>query len=63
MKLLNSAFQVLIIHMGVDLRGEYRFVPQHLLNGTQIGSPVDHVGGKRVTEGMGTDFLSKTYFV
>ncbi len=43
--------------MGVYLGGAYRLMAQHGLNGTQVGTALQEVGGKAVAEGMGADIL------
>lgn len=43
------------VDMHVNLGRGNTFVPQHGLNDTQIGTAFQQVGGKGMTEGMGTD--------
>src|SRR3954463_15678393 len=40
--------------VGVELRGRYVGVPQHLLNRAQVAAPGQEVGGERVPQGVGT---------
>lgn len=44
--------------MGIDLGGHNRLVTQHLLNGTEVGSTIDQMGCKGVTQGVGANDLS-----
>ena len=43
--------------MGIYLGGSYPFVPQHGLDGAQIGTALEQRGGKRVSKGVRTDGL------
>lgn len=38
--------------MGVDLGGEDALVAEHLLDGAEVGSVLDEVGGEGVAESM-----------
>ena len=40
------AAQTPAVEMQVDLRGLYRLVAQHLLDGPQIGAPLQQMGGE-----------------
>ena len=43
--------------MGVDFRGEDRFVTKHLLHSSQVGPILYKFSGKTVAQRMGTDML------
>ena len=43
------------VHVGVDFGGSDTFMPQHTLDGTQIGATFQQVSGERMAECMGTD--------
>ena len=45
------------INVGIDFGSTNAFVPQHGLNGAQVGSALQQVGGKAVSEGVGRDGL------
>ena len=45
--------QPLLAYMSVDLRGLQAGVTQEFLHHTQVGPPVQQVGGEAVTEGVG----------
>ena len=49
--------QVGFVEVGVDLRGDDAFVPQHLLHLTDACAPFEQVGGERVAESVGADAL------
>lgn len=55
MELVQHLPQVIPIEMGVDLGGGDAFVSQHFLDGTQVGTTFDKVGGKTVPEGVRAD--------
>ena len=48
------------VHVGVDFGGSDAFMAQHTLDGTQIGTTFQQVGGERMTECMRTDVLFQT---
>ncbi len=52
-----SFFDKAPVYMGIDLCGDYRAVPQHLLNSSQVGSPFKQMGGEGVPEGVRTAFF------
>lgn len=41
------------VEMEIDLGGGDGFMAEHLLDGTQIGSPLEQMGGKGVAQSMG----------
>ena len=43
------------VDMCVDFRRSDGFVPEHRLDGPQVGPSFQQVGGKRMTEGVRTD--------
>lgn len=45
------------INVGIDFGCTDAFVSQHGLNGAQVGSALQQVGGKAVPEGVGRDYL------
>ena len=45
------------VDMGIDLGSGDGFMSQHGLNGTQVGSSLQQVGGKRMTERVRTNGL------
>ena len=45
------------INVGIDFGCTDAFVSQHGLNGAQVGSALQQVGGKTVSEGVGRDGL------
>ena len=45
------------INVGIDFGSTNAFVPQHGLDGAQVGSALQQVGGKAVSEGVGRDYL------
>ena len=54
----NFLPQELPVEVGVYLGGRDTFVPQHLLDGPQVGPSLEQVGGKGMTQGMGAHFLA-----
>ena len=46
------------VEVDVDLSGGDGFVAEHLLDGTEIGSTLEQMGGERVAEGVGRDSLA-----
>ena len=46
------------VDVGVDFRGEDRFVAEHFLDDAQIGAVLDEVRGEGVAEGVRGDFLA-----
>jgi hypothetical protein len=44
--LLVDAPKILAVHMGVDLRGRYVGVTQHVLNRPQVGAALQEMSGK-----------------
>ncbi len=52
--------QKVAIQMRIDLRSSDGGMSQHLLYGTQIGSPLYQMCGKGVAEGVRTDRLLET---
>ena len=51
---------MLTIEMGVDLGGPDGGVTEHLLDGTQVSPPLDHVAGEGVPERVGPDSRGET---
>ena len=45
------------INVGIDFGCTDTFVSQHSLDGAQVGSALQQVGGKAVSEGVGRDYL------
>lgn len=43
------------VDVGVDLGGGYAFVAEHGLDGAEVGSALEEVGGEGVAEGVGRD--------
>ena len=41
------------VEMDVDFGGGDRFMPQHFLDGTQVGAPFQKMGGERVAQRVG----------
>ena len=58
----NSLTKVIYIDVGVYLGRCDGLVSQHLLNQSQVGTVLQQVGSKRMTEGMGADILLNTGF-
>ena len=50
-------FDLLIHQVGVDLGGRNVRVAQHLLDGTQVRTVLQQVGGEGVAQGVGRDVL------
>ena len=48
------------IHMGIDFRGGNMLMPQHGLDGTQVGSALKQCRCKRVAQSVGRDGLLNT---
>lgn len=48
------------VDMRVDFGGGDALVPQHALDGPQVGASLEQVGGKRVAEGVGADGFPDT---
>ena len=53
--LQNFLAQVTAVQMHVDLCGTNVFVAEHGLYGTEVGAPLQQMGGKAVAEGVGAD--------
>lgn len=53
----NLFAQHLTVDFGVDFGSRYLLMSEHHLDGSQIGSALEQMGGKRMTEGMGRDLL------
>ena len=49
--------QHVAVDVGVDFRSADAFVPEHGLDGTEVGTPFKQMGGEGVTEGVRTDGL------
>ena len=45
------------VDVGIYFRRRYLLVPQHILNGTQIGSAFQEMRRERMSEGVGADVL------
>ena len=48
----NLVAQVCAVEVEIYLCGSYRFMPKHLLYGTQVGTTVEQMGCKRVSQGV-----------
>ena len=48
----NFFTQASAVDVDVDFGGGDTFVSEHLLNGAQVGTPFEQVGGKRVAQGV-----------
>ena len=53
----DSLSELFVAYVRVDERGVYLLVPEHSLNGAQVGAPLKQSRGKRVAEGVGRDCL------
>ena len=53
--LQNFLAQVAAVQMHIDFCGANVFVAEHGLYGTEVGAPLQQMGGKAVAEGVGTD--------
>ena len=51
--------QTMGVHVGVYFGGSDAFMSQHALDGTQVGSAFQQVGGEGMPEGVGADVLLK----
>ena len=49
----DGALPLAGVDVGVDLGGEYAFVPEHLLHGAEVGPVLYEMGGEGVAEGVG----------
>ena len=49
----DSLSELFVAYVRVDERGVYLLVPEHSLNGAQVGAPLKQSRGKRVAEGVG----------
>lgn len=47
--------QQIAVDVGINLGGADAFVSQHTLDGTQVGTAFEQMGGERVAESMGAD--------
>ena len=54
MKLVNGIFQIVVIKMGVYLGSQNGLMAQHLLYGSQVGSTINQMRCKGVSERVGT---------
>ena len=61
MSKIVNLFKLFNRHMGVNLRCGNGFMTEQLLDSTNISTTVEEMGGKRVTQYMGTTFLLKRY--
>jgi hypothetical protein len=43
--------------VGIHLGGDQILMPEHLLDGAQVASPIEEVRRERMAEGMRADFL------
>ena len=50
--------QARAVDVDVDLGGGDALVPQHLLDGAQVGTTLEQMGGKTVAQGVRTDDLA-----
>ena len=55
--LQNLFSQMRAVYMHIDFRCADVFVPEHGLDGSEVGSPLQQMGGKTVSESMRTDVL------
>src|SRR5689334_15251930 len=60
MESLQRIPQVLSVEVSIDLCSGNAFMPQHLLDGSQVGAAFYQVGGKRMTKSMWRDILADT---
>jgi len=60
MKLVINAAEPLAAHVRVDLRRRDLAMPQHELDGAQIRSPFQKMGGKRMPQDMRADVRGET---
>ena len=52
MGLFKSRSQPLVRHVGVDLRGGQRSVPEHLLHAAKVRAALEQMGGHRVPKSV-----------
>lgn len=57
MVLYDFTAEHLAVYMGIDFRRGNALVAQHALDGSQVGTSFQQVGGKGVAEGVWTDVL------
>lgn len=57
MVLQDFLAQMAAVQMHVDFGGADVFVAEHGLDGAEVGSALEQMGGKAVAEGVGADVL------
>lgn len=57
MECQNLLAKHLSVHLCVDFGGGNLFVSEHHLDGAEVGSSLEQMGGKSVAEGVGADLL------
>lgn len=57
MVLNDLTSQHIPVDMGVDFSGRNRLVSQHTLDGAEVGTSFQQVGGEGMAEGVRTDIL------
>ena len=63
MELNQSGAEEFAVDVGVDFGGGDGFVAEHFLDGAEVGTAFDEVGGEGVTESMGGDgFFDAGFF-
>ena len=62
MKLLVYRSEILSVYVGVNLSGGEIGVPEHLLNRAKVGTTLQQMGGKAVTQGMRGNCLGDAGF-
>ena len=63
MVLYDFAAEHLAVYVGIDFRRGNALVAQHALDGSQVGTSFQQVGGKGVAEGMWTDVFGDAGFL
>ena len=63
MVLVINFFQPVPAHMGVNLSRGYLAVTEHGLDRSEVCSPLQQMGGKRMSENMGAYMFFKTCFL
>lgn len=63
MVLYDFTAEHLAVYMGIDFRRGNALVAQHALDGSQVGTSFQQVGGKGVAEGVWTDVFGDAGFV
>lgn len=63
MVLYNLTAEHVTVDVGIYFRGGDAFVPQHALDGAQVGAAFQQVGGERMPERMRADVLGNSRFL